>query len=1190
MQVGLVEYPKEFMDAVRDGKLVVFAGAGVSNCKPSSLPLFGALADMVAEGTDRTFKGSDLSVDRFLGQLESESKTQFREEITHILNPPGLEHSRAHRDLVQLFGADNEVRIVTTNFDLLFESAIEALGRSGEIECFRGPALPRGKDFSGLVHLHGSVRRLDEMVLTDADFGRAYITEGWATRFLVDLFASYTTLFVGYSHGDPILVYLARAITRDRTRPRFSLVGDKEGQDSKWENLGIQAIPYPQSRRSDFSRFMPSLGRLADFLNYVFKDKRSDVIDLAGKEPPIDREEGDRVMEYLDDPALAGAFTTHAHSPAWFPWLLDRGVLNPLFSDTSPHPSQSVLANWIANEFAVDHPDMLFLAISDHGLAMSQDLYNAILWRLTDEQRPIKTEKRLVVAQWTILLLRVNAKPTFPVFLSALAERCVALELYDSALDVFSFLLAPRLHLRPNITFYQEEENRRPKGTELELSDRRDVNALDSLANKAFAPRLESMANVIIQRGLALLAERHGLFAQWGSWDRSLDPDSLQRHAIEADEQDDLRYETSALIDLLRDSFAILMKSFKAATRDQLIGLLTSDVPLIRRIAISALGASSHSATDGTIHSLLSSCEIDDPAILHELMAALSVLYSKASDDSKAQIVSRISSAYPENDSRLYLIKDWFDSLAKTAPGCTTLQKTQEELLEQEPKLRGYENPHAGYRFWHSSGSVIGDISPWSAEELFRSNKSQTEWAAEFRVFWESDKRPDGPSWEGLEREITRATGMDFPWSLRLAQALDPKRPEEERVLKAMLYGWMNDPEKQTRFGEIFAFCERLVAAEAAGTYHDIARLLRQYADQGFAREPEVLDPGMDLAAKLWPKLEVRDAGSKIGGQFFASAFNDASGALAMFWTHSIAKLRGIDEIESQDKTKAAIEALTPIARSASVSGRYARSILVSDIATLAEADEAWVRSELLRCFESTDEDSIRGIWIPFLLYGRETIRVSGLLAASFAKLLQAPKFKDIEDNLHYFIRTAFALGMQTRSPKDFAGKWLVDLLNSPYEKVPEELAFLIFRQLSALTPARCHEWWQEWLRTYFKHRTQNKPRELRSEEALRLCLCLPYLGTDFDETCGIMTSIRTRFDWADKHEFFFIDIREKLVATEHPDSIAKLALFFEQCGANGFFRSEFSEIAREIQPLIGDPKIASRFSELVSRYCPDSD
>ena len=41
------------------------------------------------------------------------------------------------------------------------------------------------------------------MILTDADFGCVYLveSEGWARRFLVELFRSFTILFVGYSHS-----------------------------------------------------------------------------------------------------------------------------------------------------------------------------------------------------------------------------------------------------------------------------------------------------------------------------------------------------------------------------------------------------------------------------------------------------------------------------------------------------------------------------------------------------------------------------------------------------------------------------------------------------------------------------------------------------------------------------------------------------------------------------------------------------------------------------------------------------------------------------------------------------------------------------------------------------------------------------------------------------------------------------
>jgi hypothetical protein len=65
-------------------------------------------------------------------------------------------------------------------------------------------------------------------VLTDEDFGRAYLTEGWAREFLQRLFAEFTTLFVGYSHNDLPVEYLARGMSGKPIAPRFALTATGE--------------------------------------------------------------------------------------------------------------------------------------------------------------------------------------------------------------------------------------------------------------------------------------------------------------------------------------------------------------------------------------------------------------------------------------------------------------------------------------------------------------------------------------------------------------------------------------------------------------------------------------------------------------------------------------------------------------------------------------------------------------------------------------------------------------------------------------------------------------------------------------------------------------------------------------------------------------------------------------------------
>ena len=60
----------------------------------------------------------------------------------------------------------------------------------------------------------------ERLVLIDSDFGRAYLTEGWARRFL----CKYTILFIEYGHNDIVIEYLARGLPPQADHPgRFAL-------------------------------------------------------------------------------------------------------------------------------------------------------------------------------------------------------------------------------------------------------------------------------------------------------------------------------------------------------------------------------------------------------------------------------------------------------------------------------------------------------------------------------------------------------------------------------------------------------------------------------------------------------------------------------------------------------------------------------------------------------------------------------------------------------------------------------------------------------------------------------------------------------------------------------------------------------------------------------------------------------
>ncbi len=109
------------------------------------------------------------------------------------------------------------------------------------------------------------------MVLTSADFGRAYLQDGWAARFIVELFREFTVLFIGYSVEDPVMSYLVDALAAHRRhsqqfRTAFALVGfdddklgDRDARVREWQAKSIEPIPFPKAGPHDYGAMNAAL-------------------------------------------------------------------------------------------------------------------------------------------------------------------------------------------------------------------------------------------------------------------------------------------------------------------------------------------------------------------------------------------------------------------------------------------------------------------------------------------------------------------------------------------------------------------------------------------------------------------------------------------------------------------------------------------------------------------------------------------------------------------------------------------------------------------------------------------------------------------------------------------------------------------------------------------------------------------
>ncbi len=414
---GGPDIPERLLQAHEDGDVVFFCGAGISY--PAGLPGFAGLVEQIFEAVGEP-KDAAMQVaieakqfDTAIGLLEQKivDREAVRRELARILTPatdaPNTIATHAalldlgkHRD-------DGRTRLVTTNFDRLFEQAIAA--NNPELQHFTAPHLPESKNrWNGLVYLHGLLAPsptsddLNRLVVSSGDFGRAYLAEGWAARFVAELLRNYTVCFVGYSIDDPLLRYMIDAFASDRlwgdsSREMFAFgsYSKNRQEERKGEWIAKNVTPILYCEHNNHALLHKTLRAWADTYRDGVRGKERIVMECP-IEPPTVGTKGDdsigRMAWALRDPLAAKCMANHhpVHSLDWLevlykhchpedtskenpapdlarkrsadtrhPGKVLAALVNPCgqWSNTSPH-----LINWLIRH--LDNPKLILWIVN----------------------------------------------------------------------------------------------------------------------------------------------------------------------------------------------------------------------------------------------------------------------------------------------------------------------------------------------------------------------------------------------------------------------------------------------------------------------------------------------------------------------------------------------------------------------------------------------------------------------------------------------------------------------------------------------------------------------------------------------------------------------------------------------------------------------------------------------------------
>ena len=338
--------PRELLEARDAGSVAFLCGAGVS--VEAGLPSFEKLTKEVLKdlGVDSTpnleQQISNYEFDKIFSHLEIEyGRTMVDKSVASFLQTDSSSFTGNHRSILTLSkNSLGHPQVITTNYDHLFEQAATEDGEKLTIyQSGSFPNLSGENALNGLVYLHGRLNDLTEQnqnqkfILSEKDFGHAYLTGALARQVLMEVIQSKYLILLGYSGNDPVVQYLFRGLQALPNPSDFHIYSFTDDNSTEaialWKQRGVTPLVYDSSEGHGV--LWESLEKWADMAKNP-ADWLSKMSRLYGADPlGLDPYERGQVTTMMKTRHGARAFLTNDPSPPRT-WLLvfDANIRNKL--------------------------------------------------------------------------------------------------------------------------------------------------------------------------------------------------------------------------------------------------------------------------------------------------------------------------------------------------------------------------------------------------------------------------------------------------------------------------------------------------------------------------------------------------------------------------------------------------------------------------------------------------------------------------------------------------------------------------------------------------------------------------------------------------------------------------------------------------------------------------------------------
>lgn len=1095
-----VNLPQAVLDAQSEDRLVFFVGAGASAAAPSTLPLFDALARELARKARVSFDKSN-GIDYFLGALPETFETH--RHARDLIDRKDSAPNSTHTALIRLASSTGGMRIVTTNFDDHLSSAAFEMGIQIPDKWF-GPALPLGGDFNGLVHLHGSVlRKPQELILTDRDFGKAYLTDAWATRFLLSMFQQFTVVFVGYSHDDPIMRYLALGLPSGT--PRFAFTSAQEAKESKWTRLDVEAISYPV-QDNDHSSLVAALEAWDVRVRMGQTDHRARMEEIVAGGPTTTPVDQDYIVSRINTVEGAREFARAVSAVgaglqvAWLRWAESLPEIKALFEGKAEDAASRILATWFCHTFIVS-PDLHGAALQTVqrlGQSLGNHFFHTACWAANELWARDEEAGR----RWKAFLASSVQGHSAPVLTETLLAHLPGAHAEDVA--VLRAALRPSLKLKRRWTFDSPSEPTIIPDAEVHLST--DPESLTAHIQHSVQGRTpgDLVLGTILEDTLSTAYDLLNAFSGESVWDAL----SFRRTAIEPHEQDQFPEPIDAVIDGLR-----IYGEKALPYRTELIERWWAlGKTLFRRLALHLLTIDQSRTSDEKIAWLLDQSILYESDLKHESYRVLEATTAEASHETHhrllqaAQAGPSIPGDEPERDQHVaYATYNLLVWLNRVAPRWPEADAALAAIKSANPEFEPREHPDVNN--WMTSGTWGGKL-PVEPEDFARSFDAKPIATFDDVLARDYSVRTLGePTWEDALSMIRQVVESRPDIGEQLCRLVDERTSLGSKAValtQAIIEGWGRadlEGVAESVLARVALQVSNLENARSVSRF-----LLEQIRSQVESDETPTHAAMRKIAGDLWERqVHLFTHSEDADLTSFAPLYlNSWPGDLAQFWLGELDRRwrkqrdnwSGLNHLERQALTQLldgpaqALDAIVPA--------------LARELYFLFAADPLFTTEHLIPLFK---QDKLGPLaWSSYLHHPRinDKMLASGMLDSVVAAWSQLEMLGNNSLRNQFFGLVASIASFAGITPEERQNLLDQSVLASDGAHASAFAATVVrFLQGEKIVGSAI---WKLWLRDHVTSRLNGLPRTALAKEVRNWADIVPFLGPDIREASKLFS------------------------------------------------------------------------------------